>query len=162
MNDKTSAFNAAAFMQTTVNEGNSTEVILLPEGEYVAVSGPINEDSFKSFDIKEGARAGEKFYRLDLIWDLEDSDGRLAEYLGRKPTARQSIGLDLTREGGIEMGKGRNVSLGRLREALGQNASGRPWSPVQLGGQAAKIKVKHRMDKKNGQTYVEVVEVAHI
>ena len=137
MNDKTSAFNPGQFMQTTVNEANSTEIVLVPEGDYTAVTAPINEDSFKSFDIKEGNRAGEKFYRMDVKWNINDDGGQLRELLGRDPSVTQGIGLDFTKEGALEMGKGRNVALGQLREALGQNVSGKPWSPIMLGGQVA-------------------------
>lgn len=154
-----SVFNPQTFMQSTVDEANATEVVLVPEGDYTAVSGPINEDSFKDFPITQGPRTGEKFYRMDVVWNINDDNGQLQELLGRPPSVRQGIGLDITKEGSLEMGKGRNVELGLLREALGQNQSGRNWSPVMLGGQLAKIHVKHRLDKKTGKTYVDVDRV---
>jgi hypothetical protein len=157
MNASTSTFNPEVFLNSTTTEENSTELLAVPEGEYLAVSGPISAESFRSYDIKKGDRAGQKGYALDITWNINDESGALKEFLGRAPTARQSIMLDMKIDGGLEFGKGRNVGLGRLREALGQNLSGRPWSFAMLGAQVAKIKVGHRID--NSRTYVEVKDV---
>ena len=56
------------------------------------------------------------------------------------------------------MGKGKNVALGRLREALGQNTPGKPWSFGMLVGQVAKVAVKHRITDA-GDTFAEVKRV---
>lgn len=151
-------FNPELFLQTTISEANSTELILIPEGDYLAVSEPITVESFRSFDIKRGERAGQKGRSLDIKWNINDDSGQLKEYLGRAPSARQGIMLDTRPDGTLEMGKGKNVGLGRVREAVGQNANGQPWSFSMLGGVMAKIKVKHRVD--GSKTYAEVVDVA--
>lgn len=155
-------FNPEVFLNTTTNEANSTEMLAVPEGEYVAVSSPVTAESFSSYDIKNGDRAGQKGYSLNVEWTINDDNGALKEYLGRAPKVRQNIMLDLSGDGALEFGKGRNVGLGQLREALNQNATGRPWQFSQLGGQVAKIKVKHTLDTKNGKTYVNVVNVAKL
>lgn len=156
------SFNPELFLNATVDESNSTELLAVPEGEYTAVTDPITADSIRSYDIRKGDRAGQKGYALDLNWSINDDTGALKEYLGRAPKARQSVMLDLTQDGGLEFGKGRNVGLGRLREALNQNLTGRPWSFAMIGGQVAKIKVKHRLDTATGKTYVEVADVSKI
>ncbi len=161
MNTAVNTFNPEAFLNTTMEESNSTEFVLVPEGEYIAVSGPISADSFRSFDIKQGERAGQKGYGLDIQWDINDDTGALRELLGRTPRVKQGLMLDLT-NGTLEMGKGRNVGLGRLREALNMNMTGRPFAFSMLGGQVAKIKVKHRIDKNSGQTFAEVSEVTRV
>lgn len=155
-------FNPELFLNTTVSEANSTELLPIPEGDYIAVSDAVNADSFKSFDIKNGDRAGQKGYSLNVQWNINDEEGKLKEYLGRKPTARQNIMLDIKADGGLEFGKGRNVELGRLREALGQNGNGAPWSFGMLGNQVAKIKVKHTIDQSTGRLYVNVVSVTKV
>ena len=151
-----SPFNAELLMGTTISEANSTELIKVPEGEYIAVSEPINAESFKEFDIKRGERAGQKGLKLNVVWLINDDSGALKEMLGRAPKVTQGIMLDRGPQG-LEMGKGKNVGLGRLREALGQNKTGVPWSFSMLGGSVAKIKVKHRID--GADTYVEVSDV---
>lgn len=160
MNDQTnSTFNAELFLNTQMDEANSTELLAVPEGEYLAVSSPVTAESFRSYDIKKGDRAGTKGYSLDLEWTINDDGGALKEYLGREPKVRQGVMLDLNSSGGLEFGKGRNVGLGQLREALGQNLTGRPWAFSMLGGQVAKIQVKHTLDANNGKTYVNVTKV---
>lgn len=149
-------FNAEILLGTVVNEANSTELVRVPEDVYLAVSDPITAESFKEFDIRKGERAGTKGLKLIVQWSINDESGALKEYLGRAPKVKQDIMLDRG-PGGLEMGKGRNVGLGRLREALGQNVTGQPWNWSMLGGQVARIKVKHRMD--GADTYVEVSEV---
>jgi hypothetical protein len=62
--------------------------------------------------------------------------------------------LDLTEEGMLATGKGRNVLLGRLREATGLNQSGEPFAFPMLTGRPAKVQVAHRLYE--GQIYAEV------
>lgn len=147
-------FNPESLLGANYEEANSTELVPLPDGDYLAVSDPITAESFKQFDITKGERAGQKGLMLFVGWNISDDDGKLKEALGRSPKIRQSIMLDVTKDGGLEFGKGRNVSLGRLREALGQNGNGRPWTWSMLGGQAARIKVG-----KKGE-YTNVLDVA--
>ena len=45
----------------------------------------------------------------------------------------------------LAYGPGKNVGLGRLREALGQNSPTKKWSWKHLEGVAAKIKVEQRI-----------------
>jgi hypothetical protein len=150
-------FNPEMFLNSNFDQANSTELLPHPEGEFMAVSDPVTAESFKSFDIKRGDRAGQKGFMLILTWNVNDENGILKETLGRAPKVRQSIMLDIGPGGSLEFGKGRNVALGRVREALNQNLTGKPWSFAMLGGQLAKIKVKHRIDGSN--TYSEVNEV---
>lgn len=150
-------FNPEVFLNVQTTEANSTELTLVPEGEYMAMTEPVTPESFRTFDIKRGDRAGQKGVALDVQFVINDDSGSLKELLGRAPKVKYGMMLDVRPDGTLEMGKGRNVGLGRLREAFGQNLTGRPWAFGQLGGQVAKIKVKHRID--NGKTYAEVAEV---
>ena len=154
-----SAFNVSAMLNSQVTESNSTELLQIDEGEYIAVIDPVSEENFKSFDIKKGERAGQKGLSLNLTWNINDESGAIIAKIGRTPKVRQNLFLDLTSQGGLDFGKGRNVSLGQLREALGQNMTGRPWSFGMLGGGVAKIKVKHRI-LDDGRTMAEVQAVA--
>jgi hypothetical protein len=149
-------FNAEIFLNTQTNQAADTQLIPVPEGEYTALSSSVTADSFRSFDIRRGDRAGQKGYALDLEWTINDEE--LKRTLGREPKVRQSLMLDMTADGtGLDFGKGRNIGLGRLREALGQNKDGQPWSFAMLGSQVARVKVKHRMV--DDKVYAEVGEV---
>lgn len=70
-----------------------------------------------------------------------------------------SIFLDLTPENTLDMREGRNVQLGRLREALGQNDPNTPWSFADLNGCLCQIVVGHGLNKKSGEVTAEVKKV---
>jgi len=152
-----STFNPEMFMNTVLDEANSTEYVLVPPGEYKGVIEPLSSDAFKEFTIKKGENAGKKTYRLDLSIALSDDTGQLKELLGRVPKVRYGIMLEVNSAGGLEIGKGRNVQLGRLREAVGQNVKGMRWNPPMLGGQPITVKVVHDMYDGKPQTQVKDV-----
>jgi hypothetical protein len=137
------------------SEGNSTVSVPVPEGEYTAVVD--KEPEIRQWTgRRDPTQTG---LVLDITWNIDDAQVR--EELGRdKVTCRQSIMLELNANGGIDTGKGRNVQLGRLRDAVNLNESGKPFSFRMLAGQVAKIAVKHRID--NDAVYAEVKGVARL
>jgi hypothetical protein len=72
------------------------------------------------------------------------------------------INLDFDDTGKLVNGPNRNVALGQLREALGQNKPG--WTPQQLLGAGPFIgRVKHTSSKTNPeQKFAEVVKAGKI
>jgi hypothetical protein len=127
-------FNVDAFTQTSVTESFSTATDPVPVGEYTGMLEKIDKP-----------RVQGEYIVWDLTWTVDDA--ALAAQLGRKKvTVRQSVFLDVTEAGNLDTSKGKNVQLGRLREALGQNAPGQAWAPSMMQGKAAKIKVTHRTD----------------
>lgn len=141
-----STFDPDMFMNQQTADANDTQFVPVPEDDYPAV---IKE-------IKAGT-AGDKPV-LNITWAIDSEAAREATGL-ESPTVRQTIWLDLTDQGGLDMGKGKNVGLGKLREALGQNTPGQPWSPGMLSGQVAIIKVEHRAGKSPGEVYAGVKAV---
>jgi len=146
-------FDPNQFLDATVTEANSTQLSPCPVGEYHAVIA--DEPKFRQFS---GTKDPTKTYTsLDLQWAIDDPS--VCEVTGRTPTkVRQSLMLDFTESGSLDMGRGRNVGLGRLREAVGLNKPGQPFSFRQLQGQHAKVVVSHRVDGEN--IYDEVRAVA--
>lgn len=131
-----SAFNPDLFMQTETNDSNSTRLVPVPEGEYPGV--------IKSINPRVVGQNGSPV--LDVVYGIDDEGVKKVTGMN-EPTVRQSIWLDVTESGGLDMSEGKNVQLGRLREALGQNQRGKPWAPTMLVGQVAKVKVTHTTDK---------------
>jgi len=133
----TGNFNADAFMQTEIEGEFETEFTPIPEDEYQAV---IKE-------VKAGTTPkGSAF--MEVIWIIDSQEVR--DLIGmEEPTVRQSIWLDVNENGGLEFGKNKNIGLGKLREALGQNTGG-AWGPGQLLGQVATVNVKHRVSDQGG------------
>ena len=140
-------FDPSVFENQQFNDANDTTYVAIPAEEYV---GMVKSKKFRS----------EKGYTiLDLVWVIDDA--AVKELTGMKePTVRQSIFLDVTPSGGLDFGKGKNVKLGRLREATGLNTPGQPFSFGMLEGRPARLAIKHRIDGKD--TYAEVKEVTKL
>lgn len=135
-----SAFDPDQFMSMTVDGANDTEYATIPAGEYPAM---IADAKMAEREGKEG----NKFYPLDIQWQLINPSQDLINAMGRdKIIVRQSVFVDFTDGGSLDMGKGKNVGLGKLRDALGQNTPG--WRPGMLiGAGPATIKVTQGPDK---------------
>lgn len=148
-------FDVNKMLATTFEDANSTQSTPVPEGEYL---GRVEKIDIRVITTKDGTERP----ILRLTWVPEDSDGRIKEATGRdKASVNQDLWLDVTPEGNLDMGKGMNIGLGRLREAFNQNVSGKPWNMGQLIGNVAKILVTHRQDDK-GNTFGEVKSVAKL
>lgn len=146
------SFDPATFMNTTYEESNDTKVTPCPVGEYLAVASKVET---KQWSTRDGSKSGVK---LEIVWDIDDSN--VKQLLGRdKVTVRQQVMLDLNESGtGLDMGKGKNVGLGRVREATDLNAAGQPFAFAMIEGRLAKVSVSHRIDGED--IYDEVKKVA--
>lgn len=149
-----SQFDPNQFLDMQFTEANDTVIINPDDGEYQA---QIEKIDFRPWQSKsDPSKAG---LALDITWELQSEAAR--QKTGRdKVTVRQGLMLDMLSNGGFDMGKGKNIGLGRLREAVGQNVSGRPWTPSQLIGQMAKVLVKQRVD--GDSIYVDVKGVTKL
>ena len=144
-----STFDPDSFMNTSTEEKGSTSFVPVPEkDDYVA--------TIKS--AKPRAVKGDKLI-LDINWVIDDAEAADATGL-EFPQVRQSIWLDMTEQGGLDMGSGKNITLNRLREAVGQNGAGSPWKPGDLEGAQARVMVKHRLYE--DATYAEVKGVTKL
>lgn len=151
-------FDPDSFLSSTVTDANSTSLTPVPEGEYVAVIGKpkVRQNAGKK-------DPGALYTSLDLPCeiDLAGMYPAVAEQIGRdKATVRYSCLLDLTDTGGLDMGKGKNVGLGRAREAADLNVPGQPFSFAMFEGRAVKVLVKHRIDGED--IYDEVKAMAKL
>lgn len=146
-----STFDPTVFMNSTIEEANSTEQVPVPEGEYLAIADKVEIVPWAS---KDGSSSGLK---AQIIWDVQDD--AVKQLLDRsKVTIRQDQMLDLTEAGNLDMGKGKNVGLGRLRTAVDLNTPGQPFAFSMIQGRMAKVLVKHRVA--NDTIYAEVKGVA--
>lgn len=143
-----SAFDPELFMQTSIQTPLSTKVIGPSPAEYKAIID----------DVKPPRVNADGSVVMDLVWLLDDEKQR--ERMGRKPTVKQALWLDFE-NGALSVGEGKNVSLGRVREALGQN-SGADWNPGMLKGGVAKVKVVPDINKNTGDDYGKVVAVTKL
>lgn len=135
-----SSFKPDTFLNTETSDANATNYTPVPEGEFTASIKVV-----KPRVLTDGRAV------LDVTWIVDDETARQETGMA-EPTVRQTIWLDVTETGGLDNGKGKNVGLGRLREAVSQNQAGKPWMPGMLVGQVAKVKVSHSIDKRDGVT----------
>lgn len=147
-------FNPEQFLDQQFTEANDTKLVPVPVGEYTAIAGEVKCRQWQS--KADPSKSG---LTLDITWEIDDS--AVKELLGRdKVTVRQGIMLDLTESGSMDMGKGRNVGLGRLREALNLNQPGQAFSFSMIPGRLAKVSITHRIDGEN--IYAEVKSLARL
>ncbi len=139
-----STFDPDTFLSTEFSEPNETRFQPIPTMDCEA-----SVDNIKVRVAKESTI-------MDVWWLLHDEV--LAERLGRdRLVCRQSVFLDIE-NGVIALGPNKNVQLGRLRKALGQNEGGRPWSPRMLEGAGPAL--VHVEQDPNGEYPSEVKRAA--
>lgn len=145
-------FDAATFLETSVDEANDTKLIPVPVGEYTAVVEKIKADTWQG--RKDPSMHGVKLF---VTWMIDDQN--VKALLNRdKVTITQDVMLDTLPNGGLDMSKGKNISLGRLREALGLNVPGQPFKFSDLNGRVATIRVIN--EPYEGEMYAKIKEVA--
>lgn len=128
------SFNPEEFLQQTTTDTFETRMTPIPEGDYLS-----QVDKF-------AMRVVEGNVILDVTWAILDEG--VKQLLGMdKPTVRQSIFLDIDQNGKLAAGQNKNIQLGKVRDALGQNTPGEPWGINRIAAGLAKIKVGHRPDK---------------
>lgn len=148
------SFDPDTFMTQTVDQPLATEFTLIPINEYMASIDDFDRDAFETidFEYKRGKLAGTpgKMFKFNLPFIINDDKVRTE--LGRdKVVIVKQIILDLDDNGQLAFGTNRNVELGRIRDAVGQNGNG-PWSINQLRGAGpVMIKVGHvEFERKDG------------
>ena len=145
------------FLQTTTEAALDDRLDPCPAGEWLAQAG---KPEIKSFTYKSGDREGEEGYRMVIKWDIQDQAAK--DQVDRDNlSVTQSILLDLTPDkSGLDLGKGKNIGLGQIRTALGQNKDGQAWSPAMIEGQIAKLKVSAGMYQDRVTAEVSAVTAA--
>lgn len=133
----TNTFDPNTFLNSTIEEANDTKTIPCPAGEYLAVADKVE---IKTWAARDGSSSGLK---LEILWDIADENVKALLDRDSVKVPQQQM-LDLTDTGMLDTGKGKNVGLGRIREALGLNTPGEPFSFGMIQGRMAKVIVSHR------------------
>ena len=137
-------FDPDSFLNTEITGANSTSVPAIPEMEALLVAKDV------------ASRTSGDWVLLDITWIVDEEEAR--EVTGMKePTVRQSVFLDITDSGGLDMSEGKNVQLGRVRKALGQNDPEIAWFPSMIVGGTARGKITQRPDKNDPERIYNAV-----
>jgi len=129
-------FDADSFLQATVEGQLSTSRPSIPE---------LQDAQLVVKDL--GIKVSGDFTILDVVFICDEESAREATGMA-EPQIKHGVFLDLDSSGALDMGEGKNVDLGRLRAALGQNDGG-PWAPAQMIGQVCRGHVVQDPDKKD-------------
>lgn len=149
-------FDPNQFLSETIVGSNDTRYIPVPQGEYPAII-----KSVAARQMPSKADPSKQVTVTDIVYEIDDSTVREVTGLDN-PTVRQSVFLDLTPQGKLDMSKGKNIGLGKLRDALGLNDPSKPFSFADLPGRAAIIAVEHTPGKNEGEVYANVSKVGKL
>ena len=151
-------FKPEDFKGSVTQEQGSTTVTPCPVGEWVAKVDKVD------FRQAQGKKDTSQTYTFaDITYEVDNDEvSRLCDR--DKVTVRQSLIVDVAPDGkSLDMGKGKNVGLNRVRDAVGQNVAGQAWAPSMLEGKILKVKVKHRPDENDSSIlYGEVASVGKL
>ena len=132
-----SNFDPTQLLDTSTDEQLDTRLTPVPEGEWTA---QIKDATFRSFATKDGGT----FIKCNIVWSIQDPEvskvtNRDENYVYQNfPVDTKGDGSELA----LDFSKGKNVRLGAVRAAIGQNKPGKKWSPRMMIGQMAKVSVK--------------------
>lgn len=120
-------FDANTFLNATIASPMSTQIAPVPEGEWRAmVDDGDKYIDFREVDTKNGPRP------IATVWFKIVDDACRAKAGRENIRVKQDIWLDME-NGTLATSEGKNVRIGQLRAALGQN-DGQPWSFGRLRG----------------------------
>jgi hypothetical protein len=149
-------FDEEAFLHEVQGEVFETEYSPVPEGEF-----PMAVKAGSTKIISGIGKDGEPYRLYTSRAVIDSEEARKATNL-EAPTARIRFFLDLNEAGnGLASGKNKNVALGRLLKATGNDKSG--WSYAAIEGVPFTGQVKHTADKNDAsRVFADVVAFAKL
>lgn len=158
-------FDPDTFMQQTVDQPLETEFKLCPVGEYSAMIYDFDSSAFEKYDFEyqKGNRAGQPGTMTKFSCPFVINDEAAKAAIGRDQViVTKQIILDIDDNGGLDFGTNKNVPLGQIREAVGQNVPG-AWSVSQLRGAGpCMVKVEHITFKRKDGSEGKRAEVTRV
>lgn len=158
-------FDPKQFLGLTVSGPMATKITPVPEGEWLAIIStkqPVAEwfDEAEWKDKKSGQTKTQPTCKVPF----EITDSRAKELVKRETLmVNYDMFLDLLPNGQLDTGEDKNVRLGALREALGQNSEP-SWTFERLfGAGPVMVKIVHRKDdKRPDDTFPTITRVAKV
>jgi hypothetical protein len=152
-------FNVETFLNETVDAAElDTQRIPVPPGEYTGQIGTEKGD----VDIRHGISKKNGRPWMSLQLKVRITDANLAAQLKKEPNEPivlyYNTFVDLNEHGKTDWRPQKNINLGKIRSAVGQNKAG-PWSFMQLAGQPVKVLVK-QVKGDDGEPRSEIVSFA--
>lgn len=148
------SFDVSSFAGSAFEGRGDTRRLRMEPKEYAGmIAGPWGE--------KTKLRSEKGYLIFDVVWQLDDEEQRNKLGVERLPTVRQSIFLDLTPNGQLDLGEYKNGDFNRLREAVGLNKDGIKWKFPDFIGKPGKVKLAHKVNPDDADNpYQNIVAVA--
>jgi hypothetical protein len=145
-------FDVDTFLNTPISEPMSTRYTIAPEGIFML--------QIEDVSAASGTSDNGPWLRLDITYTLTDPSVLDALNTRRLIVRGGRLFLDLNPDGSLDLRDGRNVRLGKLRDAVKQNTRNQPWSPSMLKGQMVAGQIRHSPSRNDpNEPIAEVVRV---
>lgn len=171
-------FSAEEFLNSNYTETNATEYRMVNPGDYLGtiVDKPDGRD-YEKIHAKSGVsrKLDDNGSEREIYWMFlkvpfeltaphdSTAHGRIVSatiFLDVLQPDDSRVRAGTHKAGELDFGDDRNVALGKLREALGQNNPGEAWGPKMLAGKQAIVHVEHELNKSNGRVFPAVTRCA--
>lgn len=115
----------------------------IPAGEYPA---QVSMDD-KAIEVTKGEKEGKPWAQMAVKFEILDVTGEVEKNLGRKPNITYRFFIDLDENGRPDYSKQKNVRLGQILSATGNNKPG--WKGSDIKGKQCKIKITKVKDNRD-------------
>lgn len=147
-------FNAESFLNQTIEAKLDTKRIPMPEGDH-------DELRVADIQLKSGSKKEDGGIWVMANIKLVNIDPNVAAEMKLGADAEPAIYwrefIDLDENGNIDVSDGKNIKLGKLRQALGQNNDD-SWTMLDMKGAVCGGRVKHKFNAE-GDAYAELATV---
>jgi hypothetical protein len=155
-------FDPDAFLQQAVDGPLDTEYKLVPVGEYKAMIDDFTSEAIEVIDFTRQDGTPGSMTKFNCPFVLDAPQVALDLNRQRVVVPKQMI-LDLDDAGKIATGPNRNIELGRVRKAVGQETTQGWGLPMLRNAGPCMVKVEHRsgVRKQDGSRW-ERAEVTRV
>jgi hypothetical protein len=152
-----SAFDPSVFLDATTTDAFTRRPPLPANAEFVGIIGEPKTRTTKG--TKEDNK-DEVYHWLDLpvVIDLTAHPQQQSSLNMDQVTLTFSTRLDVTPQGALDGGTGKNTGLRQVREATGTNVAGSPFNIRMLQGRQLRVRISHRTYQ--GDVFDQIASVA--
>lgn len=136
----TTSFDPNSFLSATTTEA-ATRRPPIPAG--LDLIATIGEPKARQVQGKKDVTKSYLFFDFPMEIDLTQNPSARQVVGQDKVTLTFGTSVDITEGGAMDWSPGRNTGLRLLREALGMNKPGEPFSPLMAQGRLIKVRIKH-------------------
>lgn len=151
----TSLFSPESFLDAQITEASVKRPPLTAGKDLIGI---ITAITARAWQGKEDPSKSGIAFDVKIEFDLSNDPVEFARVGVAKVIIQDSIMLNLTDAGGIDLAPGKNGRLRQYREALNMNTAGEPFNPRNMVGRPIRAKIKH--DPYQGEIFDKIDSVA--